>query len=179
MQFFETDLLTHDTTLNEQFALLFGTTPLTEKGILNVYDSNLGWLLAPTIIEGTAIRVHDDSTSLLADKIITSLSTINVRPEGTALAVHIASASDTAKLMNNTVSLAAGSKVEIDKATLVKAFKEAMGYGEREQAKSIGDLIDGLIDGSIVVRIGNEPGRRIQVDTEATGTSVYTSTINW
>lgn len=179
MQFLETDLLTHDTLMNEQFAFLFGTMPLTEKGILNVYDSNLGWLLAPTIIEGTAIRVHDDSTSLLADKIITSLSTINVRPEGTALAVHIASASDTAKLMNNTVSLAAGSKVEIDKATLVKAFKEAMGYGEREQAKSIGDLIDGLTDGSIVVKIGNEPGRRIQVDTEATGTSGYTSTINW
>lgn len=179
MNFLDTALITHDSLLNEQMNLLFGNMALTEKGILNVYDSNLSWLLTNTIIDSTTLRVQDVNLLMVADKLIANLSTIRVRPEGTSLPVHIASAAETAKLMSSSVSISPGSKIEIDKATLVKAFKEAMGYGEREQAQSIGDLIEGLKNGSIVVKIGNEPGRRIQVDTEASGTSGYTSTINW
>lgn len=80
---------------------------------------------------------------------------------------------------NVVVTLDKNAKVNIDKATLVAAFKEAMGVDEKEDTQNIGDLINGLKDGSIVVKIGNEIGSRLQVDTELSGVSGYVSPINW
>ena len=122
--------------------------------------------------------------SLLEDegrlKVALPDKTIKIKPESDIIAVHIASASDSVKLASNTVSLMPGTSVSIDKQMLVEAFKEAMGHKSvKDDVKNMNDLIDGLNDGSIVVRIANETGRRLQVDTEALGTSGYASAINW
>ena len=78
-----------------------------------------------------------------------------------------------------TVTLNKDAQINIKKETLVEAFKEAMGISEKEDIQNIGDLIDGLKDGSIVVNITNPTGTKLQVDTELSGTSGYVSQINW
>ena len=95
------------------------------------------------------------------------------------MAVKLQSIADGVQLAPNVVKLSSDSEVKFNEDTLVKAFKKAMGFGEKDTTLNIGDLIDGLNDGSIVVRIANETGRRLQVDTEALGTSGYASPINW
>ena len=75
--------------------------------------------------------------------------------------------------------LAKGTVVKIDNESFIKTFREATGVGEKDEVKNVGDLIEELKEGTLVVKIANETGRRIQVDTELAGLSGYVSKINW
>jgi predicted kinase len=55
-----------------------------------------------------------------------------------------------------------------------------VGIDEKEVFPTVYKLcIEELKEGTLVVKIANETGRRIQVDTELAGLSGYVSKINW
>ena len=138
-----------------------------------VKDSELHNLFTNMSIESNILRVRDDSIATVGQHIINSLSTIKVKPEGNALAVHIASAADTAKLTHNTVSLASGTTVDINETTLINAVRKALGTNNVANVRNIGDLIDGLSTGNIVVKVVNEFGRPIEVTNSTMGSNMY------
>lgn len=151
----ESFVTTHDSLL----AQVFNTT----DNYLSTYNSSLEGLIS------------------YAGELQESKNSIPIKTlEDEEISIRINSIAPGVELGNSVVSLAPGSTVKIDKQTLVSAFKEALGYDKKdEQVKNVGDLMEALADGSIVVKIGNESGKRLQVDTEWTGTSGYASAINW
>lgn len=110
----------------------------------------------------------------------TSLETgvFKIRPQYESLSVHIASIAHEL-IPSNIMHLAKGTVVKIDNESFIKTFREATGVGEKDEVKNVGDLIEELKEGTLVVKIANETGRRIQVDTELAGLSGYVSKINW
>lgn len=178
MLFTNGSLHTYDKPLVDTITEIFGNTSLLIDSKIKVYDGSLNSLLGD-VKSGDKLKVKDDSLSTFSSSLSSTFSTIKVKPAGEALAVHIASAADSAKLASNTVNLAAGTSITIDEATLTKAFKKAMGHSEKDDVMNINDLIEKLSTGELVIRIANESGRRLQVDTEAMGTSGYASSINW
>lgn len=110
----------------------------------------------------------------------TSLETnvIRVKPEYETLAIHIASIAQEL-IPSNIMHLAKGTVVKIDPESFIKTYREATGFNEKDEVKNVGDLMEELREGTLVVKIANESGRRIQVDTELSGLSGYVSRINW
>ena len=103
---------------------------------------------------------------------------IKVKPEYETLAIHIASIAQEL-IPSNIMHLAKDTVVKIDDESFIKTFRQAMGVDEQDEVKNVGDLIEELREGTLVVKIANETGRRIQVDTELSGLSGYVSQINW
>ena len=144
------ELQTADTVLYTWLHNLFGDTALVGK-------------------DG-AIRVKE-----IASPFIT-----NSESGSTALPVHIASVAEELKFKVDKVTLSEDTVVKINTEELSKAFKTAMGYDDKtKEVKTMNDLITAIDEGTLVFRIKNENGQRLQVDTEWLGNVGYASQINW
>lgn len=121
-------------------------------------------------------RVFGD-ISLVEDsrlKVAIPDKTFKIKPEDNILSVHIASVADSIKTASSTVTLTPGTTVSIDEATLVNAFKKALGYDKKtKDIMNINDLIELIQSGELIVSITNPIGKKLQVDTEFSGTSGY------
>ena len=137
------------------------------EGNLNVSNSSMGYMLS--WLFGTN-PLHEDGRL----KVNVQDKTFRIKPEDNVLPVHIASIAESIKSASSVVTLSPGTNVSIDETTLVNAFKKAMGYNKKsDEIMNIGDLIELLQSGSIVIPVTNPVGKRIQVDTELSGTSGY------
>lgn len=137
------------------------------EGNLNVSNSSMGYMLS--WLFGTN-PLHEDGRL----KVNVQDKTFRIKPEDNVLPVHIASIAESIKSASSVVTLSPGTNVSIDETTLVNAFKKAMGYNKKsDEIMNIGDLIELLQSGSIVIPVTNPTGQRMQVDTELSGTSGY------
>lgn len=132
------------------------------------------------------LKVHDEGILSLpsADNIASKIADkqLKVVPNNTTtITTAISTAAATIKAASSSVTITGAPKVTLDKATLVTAFKEALGHKEGTKTdadyKTISDLYRLLIgtveDEQAHVRIQNEDGQRLQVDTETGGTAMY------
>lgn len=169
--------------------LLFAQVYNSEQNYLGARDTRMKFLADGELVTSDTLalewlsNVFGDSSLVSRDGVLAVRDVGNpfsIQGESlTAMPVHIASIAEALKSSSNTVKLDKDSTVKIDSASFAKAFKEAMGHNEKDKVMTMNDLINGIKDGSIIVRIANEPGRRIQVDTEWAGSIGYASEINW
>ena len=163
-----------DASLNNMFERF----QFTDAGDLKVHDSTLISQLSVTAdAVATAVAKETLTVSLHSSQSRELISTI----EAAAAKVSTASAS---------VTITGAPKVTIDKHVLVTAFKEALGHKEGSSRdadyRTISDLYRLLAgtaeDDRAHVRVQNEDGNRLQVDTEMGGASFYdigSSNLRW
>lgn len=171
--------------------VLFTQVFNSDANYLGVRDTRLKFLpdgelqTADTVLYTWLHNLFGDTSLVGKDgairvKEIASPFVTNSENGSTALPVHIASVAEELKFKVDKVTLSEDTVVKINTEELSKAFKTAMGYDEKtKEVKTMNDLITAIDEGTLVFRIKNESGQRLQVDTEWLGNVGYASQINW
>lgn len=200
-------LTVKDIPLLETVEALLGKESLTANGKVNVYDKDVESAVNSVVdsakwasyvdsgvsdaisnsfkFAGDALKVSDSGMSgafSTLSQTLTSKSVTTIAPSkdfvtDTSMRVFITNA-DAIKAQN-TVNLAAGTTITIDKATLVAAFREAMGYSDNVGPKqqSLQELLSSVIQNGELNVKGTVTANSTLTDVEGSAQRFFESVL--